>query len=139
GSLFDIIRDTEHWPFSQYPMYSQTEKSHSLTAFRLFGVTQDGSEISLHDDMRYLQPFDNSRLPEALELVSESHQLKEAVLDCFLRYEALRRAGRHSGPQLKALRLYRVYWVLDPWARNVDHPNRKDLFVEVRQSETTGP
>jgi GT2 family glycosyltransferase len=138
GSLFDIIGDTEHWPFSNYPMYSGTEKSHSLTTFRLFGVTQDGSEISLHNDIRYLQPFDNSRLPQAFERVAEKHQLKEAVLDCFLRYEALRRAGRHSGPQLQAMRLYRVYWVLDPWARNVDHPDHKDLFVEVRQSET-GP
>jgi glycosyltransferase involved in cell wall biosynthesis len=139
GSLLDIIRDTEHWPFSNYPMYSGVENSFSLTMFRLFGVTQDGSEISLHNDIRYLQPFDNSRLPQAFEYVAEKHQLREAVLDCFLRYEALRRAGRHNGPQLEAMRLYRVYWVLDPLARNVDHPDHKDLFVEVRQSETTGP
>jgi hypothetical protein len=138
GSLADLIRDTEHWPFSQYPMYSGAVQAHSFNVLRLFGVTEDGSEISLHDDMRYLQPFDNSRLPQAFERAAEQDQLKDAVLDCFLRYEALRRAGRHSGPRLRAMRLYRVYWVLDPWARNIDNPDRKDLFVEVRHSETMG-
>ncbi len=66
GSFYDLIVDLEHWPFSQYPMYSDLEKSRSLTAFRLFGITDEGSEISL-DNIRYLQPFDNSRLPEAFE------------------------------------------------------------------------
>src|SRR5262249_43501274 len=80
GSLFDLIRDTEHWPFSQYPMYSETVSSHSLSYFRLFGVTQEGTEIPL-DDVRYLQPFDNSRLEDALRLAFEKHQTKEAVLD----------------------------------------------------------
>jgi len=138
GSLFDLIKDTEHWPFSQYAMYSQTEKFRSYTRLRLFGVTQEGAEIPLYD-IRYLQPFDNSRLAAALELVAQKHQLKEAVLDCLLRYEALRRAGRHNGPALQAMRLYRVSWVLDPWATNIDHPDRKDLLVEVQQSETREP
>lgn len=138
GSLIDLIRDTEHWPFSQYPMYSGTVESRTFSSFRLFGVTENGSEIYLHDDMRFLQPFDNSRLPQAFERVAENNQLKEAVVDCFRRYEALRRAGRHNGPRLQAMRLYRVYWVLDPWARNIDHPDHKDLFVEVRQAEATG-
>jgi hypothetical protein len=138
GSLFDLIRDSEHWPFSQYPMYSETLTSRSFTWFRLLGVMQGGTEIQLHDN-RYLQPFDNSRLEDALQHAFDKHQLKEAVLDCFVRYEALRRAGRHNGPQLQAMRLYRLYWVLDPWARNIDHPDRMDFLVEVRQSEATEP
>jgi len=134
GSLFDLIRDQEHWPFSQYPMYSHTEISRSLTILRLFGITQQGTEIPLYDS-RYFQPFDDSRLPEALERTAKKHQLKEAVWDCLVRYEALRRAGRHDGPPLRAMRLYQVYWVLDPWARNVNHPDRKNLLVEVQQLE----
>lgn len=138
GSLIDLVRDTEHWPFSQYPMYSWIVPSFAFSSFRLFGVTENGSEIYLHDDMRFLQPFDNSRLPQAFERVEENNQLKEAVVDCFRRYEALRRAGRHDGPRLQAMRLYRVYWVVDPGARNIDHPDRKDLFVEVRSAEAAG-
>lgn len=138
GSLSDLIRDAEHWPFSNYPMYSETVTSRSLTWFRLLGVVEGGTEIPL-DDNRYLQPFDNSRLEGAMELAFRKHYLKEAVLDCLMRYEALRRAGRHNGPRLQALRLYRYYWVLDPWARNIDHPDRKDFLVEVRQSEPKEP
>ena len=140
GSLFDLSRDKEHWPFSQYPMYAQTEKSRSLTILRLFGVTQQGAEIPL-TDIRYLQPFDDSRLPEALNRIAKKRplQLKTAVRDCLVRYEALRRAGRHDGPPLRAMRLYRVYWVLDPWAPNIDHPDRKDFLVEVQEGEIKEP
>lgn len=138
GSLFDLITDTEHWPFSQYPMYSYTEKSSSLTRLKLFGVTPEGTEIPLYD-LRYLQPFDNSRLSAVLELVAKKHQLGEAARDCLLRYEALRRAGRHNGPPLQAVRVYRVYWVLDPWARNIERPDRKNLLVEVPRSDKREP
>jgi hypothetical protein len=137
-SLFDLITDTEHWPFSQYPMYSHTETSHSLTRIRLFGVTRDGIEIPLYD-IRYLQPFDNSRLQAALERAAKKNQLSEAARDCLIRYEALRRVGRHNGPQLQSVRVYRVHWVLDPWARNIDHPDRKNLLVEVAQSDKREP
>jgi len=138
GSLFDLIADTEHWPFSQYPMYSLVEKSRSLTRFRVFGVTQEGIEMPLYD-LRYLQPFDNSRLSAALERAANRHQLSEAARDCLVRYEALRRAGRHNGPPLQAVRVYRVYWVLDPWARNIEHPDRKNLLVEVQKSDKREP
>jgi hypothetical protein len=51
--------------------------------------------------------------------------------DCLKRYEALRSAGRHHGPPLQGMRLYRVDWKLDPWARNLDSPDQKKLLFEI--------
>jgi hypothetical protein len=137
GSLFDLLRDTDHWPFSSYPMYSWVLESHTLTTLRLYGVTVGEPQVEVPlSDNRFLQPFDNSRLASAFDDIYDnpkrSYLLNEAVRDCLLRYEALRRAGGHSGPRLQAIRLYRVFWALDSRARNVDQPDRKDFIVEIR-------
>jgi hypothetical protein len=142
GSLFNIIMDTEHWPFSNYPMYSVEAKSRSLTTFRLYGVTEKQSlrEFPLIQ-FQYTQPFDNSRLSTAFASIyfyqypGRARDLHDAVQNCFQRYEARRQAGRHNGPPLQAMRLYQVDWVLDPWARNVDRPDSKQLVVEVTRAE----
>src|SRR4051794_7419234 len=65
GSAYDIVRDEEHWPFSQYPMFSGTWRSPRFTWLRLFGVTADGREFAL-DRNEYIAPFDESRLPKVL-------------------------------------------------------------------------
>jgi hypothetical protein len=137
GSLFDLLRDSEHWPFSPYSMYSSLVTSPTLTTLRMYGVTEGESQTEFPlSDNRYLQPFDNSRFPSAIDDIirdpKRRYLLDDAVRDCLLRYEALRRAGLHNGPPLQAIRLYRVFWALDSRARNVDQPDRKDFIVEVR-------
>jgi hypothetical protein len=87
-------------------------------------------EIQLDSNL-YLQPFDLSRLPPALKQAAQENTLDEAMIDCLTRYEALRRAGRHDGPPLVAMRLYMVTWKLDPSLSNIDRPDRKDLLTEV--------
>src|SRR5262245_23145081 len=64
GSLYDIVRNEEHWPFSQYPMFSGVWRAPSFTWLRLFGVTARGEEFPL-DDNQYIRPFDQSRLSKA--------------------------------------------------------------------------
>lgn len=139
-SLYPIIADKEHWPFSQYSMYAHAERDWSLSVIRLVGVTTDAGisdEIPLQS-FKYIQPFNQSRQRVAFErLLNKSGSrpsplLKDALLDCLLRYEKLRVAGSHDGPQLHAIRLYRFYWrQLDPHARNVNYPDRKELIDEV--------
>lgn len=135
GSLFDIVTGREHWPFSPYPMYATVARKRSLTVLRLYGVTKaaPAREIPLVA-FRYIQPFNSARLEGALRTIMARRgrrPLQAALLDCLQRYEKLRKAGRHDGPPLQAIRLCRVYWKLDPWARNVDSPNRKELILEV--------
>jgi len=139
GSLFDIATRREHWPFSYYDLYSGASNEYSLTLLRLYGVTESETpgEFPLYS-FRYIQPFDNARLRFALDTIdagpNRNERLSEALRDCLRRYEALRVSGRHDGPPLRGIRFYRVYWRLDPWARNLDFPDRKDLLFEISQS-----
>jgi len=106
--------------------------SKTFSMLRLYGVVQRSPLIEIPlDSNLYLQPFDNSRLSAALEHALRENRLEEGVTDCLTRYEGLRRAGRHTGPPLVAMRLYRLTWTLDTSASNVDRPDRKDLLTEV--------
>jgi hypothetical protein len=131
GALFDLVRDTEHWPFSAYPMFSEIPPK-TLSILRLYGVVQRSPLVEIQlDSNLYLQPFDTSRIADALDHARKENRLDEGVTDCLVRYEALRRAGRHDGPSLVAMRLYLVTWTPDPSARNIDRPDRKELLTEV--------
>lgn len=138
GSLYDTVTFGEHWPFSSFKMYSRPQRERSLSALRLFGVTREEPhrEIPLLD-FQHIQPFNQSRLRMALERLNNGPQrqqlLDEAVRDCLTRYETLRRAGRHDGPLLQGIRLYWLWWRLDPQAKNVDRPDRRTLLAEVQQ------
>jgi hypothetical protein len=135
GSTYDIVTDQEHWPFSQYPMFSGVWRSPTFTWLRLFGVTADGSEFPL-DENRYIAPFDQSRLPKALRRIvdkpSRAASLPRALQDCLVRYDQLRADGQHDGPPLAAMRLYELEWTIDPEGANLDQPDRKELVAEVR-------
>jgi hypothetical protein len=135
GSLFDIATDQEHWPFSQYPMFSGVWRSPTFTWLRLFGVTADGREFPL-DSNQYVAPFDQSRLPKALRRMLDEKdgrvRLRAALADCFARYEDLRRDDRHNGPPIVAMRLYELEWTIDPQGANVDRPDERRFIAEVR-------
>lgn len=139
GSLFDIVSDSEHWPFSQYPMYasiSQGDRDHTLTLLRLFGVLK--GDVSLEVPLlkyEYIYPFDQNRLQGALGTRGspEDHDqlLMAALRDCLMRYETLRQAGRHDGPALQGVRLYRLVWQLEQAPRNLDQPDGRQLILEL--------
>jgi hypothetical protein len=133
GSVLDAVRDTEHWPWSSYPMYSFMETGTTFDDYRLYGVPKENpnTEISLFTDERYLQPFDPSRMAEVLEIVNGEPGLHGGLANCLTRYEALRRGGRHEGPELVKLRMYHVFWTLDPRGATIEKPDRKELIDEV--------
>jgi hypothetical protein len=135
GSAYDIATDQEHWPFSQYPMFSGAWKSPTFTWLRLFGVTADGREFPL-DENRFVAPFDQSRLPKSLRRMLQTPdgdaRIQAALPDLFTRYERLRRKAAHEGPPIVALRLYELEWTIDPNAANVDHPDARRFVAEVR-------
>jgi len=134
GSFYDILTRQEHWPFSNYPMFSTVHQQHVLRWPRLFGVTSDGREIALvrHD---YLAPLDQSRLPLGLRRIQQQDgsapRLREALADILRRYERRRESGEHDGPPLRGIRLYNVTWDLEPYAANLDHPRSRDLVAEA--------
>jgi hypothetical protein len=134
GSLYDIALDSEHWPFSQYPMFSSIWRATTFRWYRLVGVREDGVEFVL-DHARYIQPFDESRLHLAMVRLAERPDaeslIRRAVANCLDRYRRQRLNGKHDGPTLRAMRLYLLEWHLEPDASNVDHPDRRQLVAEV--------
>jgi hypothetical protein len=134
ASFYDIVRDEEHWPFSQYPMFNRVTSSRELKWLRLYGVTQEGKEFPL---IRYADvfPFDQSRLSKGLGSIAvrpgAAAQLHAALANCLERHERQRQKGWHDGPALSGLRLYEVRWTLDPRAANVDTPDSRRLIAEV--------
>jgi hypothetical protein len=68
GSLYDIVTSQEHWPFSDYPMFSTVHRKHLLDNwYRVYGVTRNGPEVA---SLAYaeLWPLDQSRLPPTVRV-----------------------------------------------------------------------
>lgn len=134
GSLYDIGTRQEHWPFSNYPMFSAIHREPALTWLRLFGVTTDGREVPLLS-YNELWPLDQSRLPLGLRRIAGTPdgapRVEQAITDVMARYNARREKGEISGPALKAIRLYRVGWSLEPFATNLDRPSTRELLAEA--------
>ena len=134
ASAYDIVLDEEHWPFSQYPMFSRITTSRELTWLRMYVVTPEGAEFPLltHSDVF---PFDQSRLSKAFGSIRQrpdaETEIRTALLNCLDRYERLRLQGRHPGPPAARMRLYEVTWTLDPLAANVDTPDSRKLIGEA--------
>ncbi len=132
GSAYDVVRDKEHWPFSQYSMDSELVLSRKFSIIRLYGVVQQSPLVEIQlDNNRYLRPFDASRLSEALGRALRQGKLEEGLADCLRRYETLRRAGIHGGPPLVGLRAYMVTWTVEESVSNIDRPDHKELLGEV--------
>ena len=132
GSFLDLVRDTEHWPWSCYPMYSEPEHGTTFTDVRLYGVlaSDPTQEISLYTDERYLQPFDQTRMNEILRSTWTNRNIDSALWNCLTRYEGMRKAGKHDGPELAGLRIYNCFWTLDPYGKTIEHPDKKVKLAE---------
>ncbi len=141
GSAYDVATRQEHWPFSDYPMFSAIHRTTVLEWPRLFGVAADGSEVALVD-YDYLWPLDQSRLPIGLRHIYRTERdlprVHAALEDCLARYERRRVAGHHDGPALRGIRLYMVAWDIQPYARNLDQPASRELIAEAILPATSG-
>jgi hypothetical protein len=134
GSLYDIVTRQEHWPFSNYPMFSTIHREAVLRWPRLYGVRPDGREVPVTKYVE-LWPLDQSRLPIGLRAIyreeGASPRIHEALVDVLQRYEARRRGGEHDGGPFTAMRLYLVSWPLQPFAGNLDQPSQRQLLAEA--------
>jgi len=139
GSLAELALDPpykrEHWPFSQYQMYSLLPGT-TLSPRRVFGIeAASGREIPLWGG-DFLRPFDHSRMWFSWDRLDASPErerlLSIALRDCLQRYEARRARGEHEGPRLSGLRLYRVSYELPRTPGPSGRETGRELLWEVR-------
>jgi hypothetical protein len=101
------------------------------TRYSIYGVRQgDGTELRL-DESRYWAPLDLIRIRAALALVARASKDDEGrFLEALMeRYRLNAERGRHGGPPLESIRIYRVTY---DWTAGVDHPTNKRTLVMER-------
>lgn len=133
GSLACIALDTEVWPLSQYPMYSDM-RIETFRQTRVFGITESG-EVDLSSE-RYWAPYGRVHLGLAVDRwQADADRLRGVIGSALTMYESKRAMGTHDGPALHGLRFYRVEWRLHPRLENVDRPDRKELIFEFQAED----
>jgi hypothetical protein len=128
GQAAAIVTGRELWPFSPYAMYSNLRRGPTISRLWVVGVSEGGAETPLHGAM--LHPFRFSQLEAGLGRL-DGEVRREGLSDLLRRYEVRRLAGRHAGPALEALRLYRM--TFDAAADGDRRPLARDLLAEVRR------
>src|SRR5262245_47885583 len=115
--FWDIITQTEQWPFSYYPMYARLEKKQSVTVISLFAVIKrDGKRqvvrVTDAPDLPQIAALNEGRLRVILLSAWNSNdgnntEAAKKVLGDYIRlYESRRMSGELDGPQMLEARLY---------------------------------
>jgi hypothetical protein len=140
---YDIARQHEHWPFSNYPMWARLSKDWHVMAVAPVGMTDDPGrpEVELSDPSYFApMPLHFQRL--TFGALKKPSPRRDRVLGDYLRrYEQLRAEGKHQGPPIVGVRLYERYWNMDKHASNAGRPDRTTLLYEYRPgaSPTSAP
>lgn len=131
AALYFTLRGEAVWPFAPYDMYSSTSRPY-ITQYYLEGESVGGRRFPLTTG--YLYPFNNRELLFKIfpPLLGRPEQLDQRLQLFKRHYEERRRAGKHRGPELRTIRLYRITWALEEGARNLHHPDRKTLLRELQ-------
>lgn len=148
GHLIEVVTQREHWPFSPYQMWSRATQDWNLTDERLYGVTDEASprEILLQDPT-YFHPLPSRFMRlHMIKGINEkakgnSQHLDAITADYLTRYEERRKAGLHSGPPLKGLRMYQFHWTMVLDGSNADKPDLSLMYQtdSVKGIVTPGP
>lgn len=135
GHLVDAWKQSEHWPFSCYPMFAGVNRPDSFTSEELRGVMPDGREIPITSAMMGIMGTNRIR-PSLFRLYNQRNRKNgpglaaaESALHGLLNdYEARRSRREHDGPALSGMKFYQLRWDFDWWAKNRDTPQRSVLF-----------
>lgn len=134
GHAYDIARQQEHWPFSNYPMWARLSTEWHVRGVAPVGLTDDSppEEVDLMNEAYFApMPLQYQRLK--FRAVARGRRVgeRDKVLGDYLRhYEKRRAAGLHDGPPLVGIRLYERYWTMSYRATNAAAPDRTTLLYE---------
>lgn len=116
GQLFDVVCGCEHWPFSDYAMYSEITTRRETEMIRAYGVTSRDEETWSPDQC---SPLDPVRLSCILANHNDNAALSVAA-DALMKLAN----ANPAGAQLTRMRIYRCRWEHDGQTRNFDRPER---------------
>ena len=126
-----LFRQADGWLFGNFSLFSALSKSTRDTRYSIYGPRQgEGTELRL-DESAYWAPLDLIRIRAALVLVARASKDDEGrFLEALReRYRLNAERGRHGGPPLESIRIYRVTY---DWTAGVDHPTIERTLVMER-------
>jgi hypothetical protein len=126
-----LFRQADGWLFGNFSLFSALSKSTRDTRYSIYGARQgEGTELRL-DESAYWAPLDLIRIRAALVLVARASKDDEGrFLEALReRYRLNAERGRHGGPPLESIRIYRVTY---DWTAGVDHPTIERTLVMER-------
>lgn len=142
---YEIIFQKEHWPFSNYPMWSHVIDTRDLWRPRMVGVTDEPNPREIFLERRYFEPlpsrFIDLHLNRAISAGRKGKlgPIRTFTQDYLARYEQRRLAGKNDGPKLKGLRIYEDYWLMNHDASNAAHPDRVTLLYDTDRPDAPIP
>jgi len=133
--LFAIVADTELWPLSPYAMYPKAS-SDRIRTLELFGTPVSGGDLRF-DRRGYFRQAPGLAVSALSRILDQNgdpaFRLDGALDHLLLDYNRLREEGRHQGPPLIGLRLYRRSWKVDPIAGSSDPPGSPSQELLIRE------
>jgi hypothetical protein len=134
GHGYDIARQVEHWPFSNYPMWARPATEWHIKNVVPVGLTAGPVPIEVElTDPAYFAPLPPHYQKIAFLRVASPRRAgqRERMLRDYLDYYDKRRESRlHDGPPLQGIRLYEDYFDLRRDAANAGKPDRRTLLYE---------
>lgn len=134
-TAFTMRTGREHWPFSSYPMFAKTRTEARVDHIALVAVPADGSDVFPLFRNDQVAPFGWYRQRRAFQRMLDGaggvSAAEEGLRNLLARYEAGRLAGQHDGLPLRAIRMYRVDYHIDPHAADLLHDVDRRLIAEV--------
>jgi hypothetical protein len=143
--LLAIAVKFDDWPLSYYGMFSTIARRDAGFPL-LYGVTAEGHEVvlPLHS---HFAPFNRTMLGNSLRKLDQAarrtrkkrnpQQVTPAIESLLALYELNRERGRHAGPEIVAMRLYRCKFQLDPQLANLEAPEHREFVCEVTSTRTS--
>ncbi|MGH7178591.1 MAG: hypothetical protein ACREJC_14535, partial [Tepidisphaeraceae bacterium] len=136
---FDVVTQTEQWPFSYYFMYARTQKRAQLQVLALFGVFKDGKKTMIRriTEDKFVPPLNERRLRNMLMAAWGKGQTTKNIRgtarllrDYMKLYESRRLLGLHQGPEMIEARMYKLTWPLR-YSVNNQKPQKQEFLLGV--------
>lgn len=135
---YDVYHGVEHWPSSNYPMYSRVESKRRLKLLTLFGEVRDGkgTRLTWLKDERVIPEISERRMRNILMATwdlgpsrGRGARVERLLHDYLELYEARRLLGRHHGPPLVRAHLFELSWRLGSNRKPLGRPDERRLLA----------
>lgn len=124
---FAVIAQQDHWPFSNYPMYSKLQTERQFSNVRIVAFTDESPPRRMVERSTHLRTL-IARL--ARREIPDPARVARTIREHFSKYDQ-RDDKDLGGARIAEVRIYRQTWMLRPDASNRDQPDQNELVARV--------